>query len=132
MTEHGTYAGGLLGPILVTGVGLGLLFVPLPLVALARVAEADSGVASSLLNAGRQVGGSIGLAVLGTVAWTVVANSARAQAAAARTASRHAAYQHALAAGFDRAFLVAAGIALLILVVAIAAIRVRRADLSGS
>ena len=79
-----------------------------------------------------QIGGSIGLAVLGTVAWTVVANGARARAAAARTASRQAAYQHALAAGFDRAFLVAAGIALLILVAAIAAIRVRRADLSGS
>jgi hypothetical protein len=38
----------------------------------------------------------------------------------------------ALAAGFDRAFLVAAGIALLILVVAVAMIRVRRADLSGA
>jgi EmrB/QacA subfamily drug resistance transporter len=130
VTEHGTYAGGLLGPILVTGAGFGLLIVPLPLVALARVGDADSGVASSLLNAGRQVGGSVGLAVLGTVAWTVVASSAHA--AAARTASRQAAYQHALAAGFDRAFLVAAGIALLILVVAIAAIRVHRTDLSGS
>ena len=76
MTEHGTYAGGLLGPILVTGAGLGLLFVPLSLISLARVAEQDSGVASSLLNTGRQVGGSIGLAVLGSVAWTVVADSA--------------------------------------------------------
>src|SRR6516225_9411700 len=132
MTEHGTYAGGLLGPSLVTGAGLGLLFVPLPLVALAGVGEADSGVAASLPNVGRQVGGSIGLAVLGTVAWTVVADSAGRQAAAARTTARQAAYQHALAAGFDRAFLTAAGIALLVLVVAIAAIRVRRTDLSGS
>ena len=132
MTEHGTYAGGLLGPSLMTGAGLGLLFVPLPLVALTHVGEADSGVASSLLNVGRQVGGSIGLAVLGTVAWTVVAGGARVQAAAAPAASRQAAYQHALAAGFDRAFLVAAGIALLILVIAIAAIRVRRADLNGA
>ncbi len=81
LTEHGTYAGGLLGPVLVIGAGLGLLFVPLSLVALSGVAEADSGVASSLLNTGRQVGGSIGLAVLGTVAWTVVAEHAlRAQA----------------------------------------------------
>ena len=91
-----------------------------------------------MLNAGRQVGGSIGLAVLGTVAWTVVADSARAQAAAAARAAApmpaatwRAAYQHALAAGFDRAFLVAAAIAVLILVVAIATIRVRRADLAG-
>jgi predicted MFS family arabinose efflux permease len=125
LSEHSTYAGGLLGPMLVIGAGLGLLFVPLPLVALARVDESDSGVAASLLNVGRQVGGSIGLAVLGTVAWTVVANGAR-------TAATRAAYQHALAVGFDRAFLVAAGIAVLILVVAIAAIRVRRCDLSGS
>jgi hypothetical protein len=132
LTEHGTYASGLLGPTLMTGAGVGLLFVPLPLVALARVAEADSGVASSLLNVGRQVGGSIGLAVLGTVAWTVIADGARAHVAAARTAARQAAYRHALAVGFDRAFLVASGIALLIGVVAIAAIRVRRADLTGS
>jgi EmrB/QacA subfamily drug resistance transporter len=133
LTEHGTFATGLLGPSLVTGAGLGLLFVPLPLVALARVDEADSGVAASLLNVGRQVGGSIGLAVLGTVAWTVVADSARAHAAviAASAGGRQAAYQQALATGFDRAFLVAAGLALLILVVAIAMIRVRPADLSG-
>ena len=71
------------------------------------VAEADSGVAASLLNAGRQIGGSIGLAVLGTVAWTVVADTARADA------WRAAAYRHALTAGFDRAFLVSAAIAAL-------------------
>jgi EmrB/QacA subfamily drug resistance transporter len=135
MTEHGTYAGDLLGAALTVGVGLGLLFVPLSLVALARVGEADTGVASSLLNAGRQVGAAIGLAVLGTVAWTVVANGARAHAAAGpatRTAVAQAAYRHALAAGFDRAFLVGAGIAVLLLVIAIVAIRVRRADLNGS
>ena len=135
MTEHGTYAGELLGAALTIGVGLGLLFVSLSLVALARVGEADTGVASSLLNAGRQVGAAIGLAVLGTVAWTVVANGARAHAVAGpttRTAVAQAAYRHALAAGFDRAFLVGAGIAVLLLVIAIVAIRVRRADLNGS
>jgi EmrB/QacA subfamily drug resistance transporter len=131
LTEHGSYASGLLGPMLVAGAGLGLLFVPLPLVALVGVGERDSGVASSLVNAGRQVGGSIGLAVLGTVAWTVVADTARAHAATATTAARQAAYQHALTVGFDRAFLVAAGIAVLLVLVTLAAIRVRRADLNG-
>ncbi len=98
------------------------------------MADADSGVASSLLNAGRQVGGSIGLAVLGSVAWTVVADHARTAAgsrAASSPAAWRTAYQHALAAGFDRAFLVAAGIAMLLLVTAIATIRVRPADLAG-
>ena len=74
----------------------------------------------------------------GTVAWTVVANSARAQAAAAARAGDRgeavlaAAYRHALASGFDRAFLVAAGIALLIILTAITAIRIPRAGLTGA
>jgi EmrB/QacA subfamily drug resistance transporter len=138
VTEHGTYAGGLLGPGLVVGAAFGLLIVPVMLVGLSRVPEADAGAAGGLLNAGRQIGGSLGLAVLGTVAWTVVADTARAQAASARAASpaltarwRAAAYQHALAVGFDRAFLVAAAIAVLILLVTITAIRVRRGDLAG-
>jgi hypothetical protein len=41
-------------------------------------------------------------------------------------------YQHALTAGFSRAFLVAAGIGLLALLIAIATIRVRRQDLAGA
>jgi EmrB/QacA subfamily drug resistance transporter len=140
VTTHGTYAGELLGPALTIAAGLGLLFLPLSLVSLAGVADADSGAASSLLNVGRQVGASIGLALLGTVAWTVVANSAHAAAAgggrsavpvplARAAASLRAAHQHALTAGFDRAFLIAAGIALLMLVAAIAMIRSSRAGL---
>jgi EmrB/QacA subfamily drug resistance transporter len=121
LTEHAAFVAGMLGPTVAIGAGVGLLMVPLQLVALARVPDGDAGAAASLLNVGRQVGGSIGLAVLGTVAWTVVADRARTQAA----------YQHALAAGFDRAFEVAAGIAVLIVVVAISAIRIRRADLAG-
>ncbi|HEY5396938.1 MAG TPA: MFS transporter, partial [Trebonia sp.] len=132
MTEHGTYAGDLLGAGLVLGIGFGLLIVPLQLLALTRVPEADSGAAASLLNAGRQVGGAIGLAVLGTVGWTVVADNARGRGAVAVASSASAAYRHALAVGFDRAFLVGAGIAVLILLVAVLTIRIRRADLAGS
>lgn len=122
MTENSGYVGGLLGPILVTSAGLGLVFVPLPLVALDGVADADSGVASSVLNAGRQIGGAVGLAVLSTVAWTAVADSART----------HGAYRHALVVGFDRAFAVGAGIAALTLLITIIMIRTRRTGPSGA
>ena len=129
MAENGTYAGDLLGAGLVLGIGFGLLIVPLQLLSLTRVDEADSGVAASLLNAGRQVGGAIGLAVLGTVGWTVVADNARGHGAASVASE---VYRHALVVGFDRAFLVGAGIAVLILLIAVTMIRIRRADLAGS
>jgi hypothetical protein len=140
--EHSSYAGAVLGPMLVIAVGFGLLFVPLTLVAMSRVADEETGVAASLRNTSQQVGGSIGLAVFGTVAWTVVANSVHAQAARAAAAAARAGYparpsqaavtaiyHHALAAGFSRAFLVASGVMLLGLIIAIVAIRVQRTDL---
>src|SRR5262249_9860356 len=84
----------------------------------ARVADGRLDVTSHLLRTGQQVGGSTGLAVLGTVARTVVANSVHTQAArTAAIAARAghpirpdgqqlaAAYHHALATGFARAFL---------------------------
>jgi hypothetical protein len=142
--EHSSYAGGVLGPMLVIATGLGLLFVPLTLVAMSRVRDEESGIASSLRNTGQQVGGAIGLAVLGTVAWTAVANSIRADTAHAAAAAQAghpprpsqaaltAIYHHALATGFSRGFLVAAGTMLLALVITIVAIRVRRAELTGT
>ncbi len=90
ISEHTTYASGLLGPMLVTSAGLGMLFVPLSLVALTRVRGEDSGVASSLLNTGQQVGGAIGLAVLGTVTWTAVSNSVKHQVSQAAAAAARA------------------------------------------
>ena len=146
VTEHSTYAGGLLGPMMLTATGLGLIFVPLSLIALTKVATNDTGVASSLLNTGQQVGGALGLAVLGTVAWSAVANSlhsqAAAAAAAAKTATVHlsaaqaaalqkAATNHALATGFSKGYVVAAGIMLLALIITLITIRVTREDLAG-
>jgi hypothetical protein len=130
---------------MVTAAGLGMLFMPITLVALSKVEDRDAGLASSLLNTGQQVGGAIGLALLGTVAWTVVSNSIHHQAtalAAAAAKTGHAVhatggqlpkaiYDHALAMGFSRGFLVSAGIALIALVVTLAAIRVKKEDLAG-
>jgi hypothetical protein len=111
------------------------------LVSLTKVRENDTGVASSLFNVGQQVGGSIGLAILGTVAWSAVATSVRSgtASAAAKTAGHPltAAVQkqitgHALATGFSQAFLVSAAIGLLALIITLAAVRVTRQDLSGA
>ena len=147
ISVHTTYLAGLLGPSLVTGAGLGMLFVPLSLVVLTGVRDQDSGLASSLLNTGQQVGGAIGLAALGTVAWTTVANSARSQIATAGrgrgqlrppacqakpgTPLPASIYHNALAAGISRGLLAASGIALVALIIAAMTIRVRREDLTG-
>jgi EmrB/QacA subfamily drug resistance transporter len=143
ITEHSTFAGGMLGPELVLGAGLGMVFVLMVLVGLTRVRNDDAGVASSLVNVGQQVGGSIGLAILGTVAWSAVADSVRSQTAAAvragvrATGARAAAlqtqiYHHALATGFSRGYLVSAGVLALAAFIALTVIRVRRQDLAGA
>src|SRR5262249_44189226 len=145
ITENSHYASGLLGPMLVTALGMGLTFVPLSLVALSRVADNDAGVASSLLNTGQQVGGSIRLASRGTVAWRPVSNSLHSQAAAAAAAAKHATghisaakqaalehamSNHALATGFSKGYVVSAGIAALALIITLVAIRVKKSDLA--
>jgi EmrB/QacA subfamily drug resistance transporter len=127
ISEASTYAGGLLGPLMLTGLGLGLTFVPLSLVALAKVPHEDTGVAASLLSTGQQVGGAIGLAILGTVAWSAVASNTRSAVAAHGThpaaAVQTALGNHALAYGFGRGYLVAAGIAVLAVIIALVLIR---------
>jgi EmrB/QacA subfamily drug resistance transporter len=152
INEHSHYTSGLLGPEIVTAAGLGMLFMPVTLVALAKVSDREAGLASSLPNVGQQVGGAIGLAVLGTVAWTVVANTAQHSAEAAKAAAATAAraghpvhlsaaqlkaaqtaiYDHALSTGFSRGFLVSAGIMVLALIVGLITIRLKAADLAGA
>ncbi len=143
-----SYVSGLLFPMLVTSVGLGMLFVPLSLVALTKVRPDDAGVASSLLNAGQQVGGAIGLAALGTVTWTVVSHSIKSQMSAAAAAAAKAGtplpapkpgapvpaavLHQALAAGISRGFVVAAGISALALIITIVTITLRREDIAAT
>jgi predicted MFS family arabinose efflux permease len=143
INENSHYVSGLLGPMLVTALGMGLIFVPLSLVSLSKVADSDAGVASSLLNVGQQVGGSIGLAILGTVAWSAVATSIHSQVAAAakhvaghlsaaqQAAATRAITDHAYSVGFSKGYVVSAGIAVLGLLITVLAIRVKRDDLSG-
>ena len=92
---HSGYLTGVLGPTLLIAVGIGLTFPTLMAAATADVPEGDAGIVGGLANTASQVGGSIGLAVLATVAG---GGSSRA----------------ALAAGYELVFLTAAGLALAI------------------
>jgi len=69
-----TYAGTILPSLLLVALGMGMTFVSLTSAAVARVEHEDAGMASALLNAGQQVGGALGLAVLTAVSSTRTAN----------------------------------------------------------
>ncbi len=56
------------GALVITGLGLGLTFVPMTIAATADVPLHQAGLASGLINTTRQVGGAVGLAVMATIA----------------------------------------------------------------
>jgi len=65
---HSGYASALLGPLMVTGVGMGLVFGAAANTGTFGVAPHDAGIASASANTGQQLGGSIGTALLNTIA----------------------------------------------------------------
>jgi MFS family permease len=64
---HSTYAGGVLGPLFLLGVGTGLTFAPAIATATAGITGKDAGVASAMVNTTQQIGGAIGTAALSTI-----------------------------------------------------------------
>src|SRR5580693_6597522 len=122
-----SYAGHVLGPFIIAAFGLSLVSVPFVALGLRRVRPADSGEAAGVVNVAPLVGGSVGIAALGTVAWTTAAHQIHVTGAGGAAAT----YRHALATGFGRAFLAAAGVALAIAILAVALIRVRATGPAG-
>jgi predicted MFS family arabinose efflux permease len=61
------YVSGALGPMLLFGLGAGLVFLPLTVTILSGVRREDSGAASGVLQTTQQVGGALGMAVLVSV-----------------------------------------------------------------
>jgi EmrB/QacA subfamily drug resistance transporter len=74
LTVDSGYTTHLLPYILLLSIGMGLIFVPLTLTAVSGVAAEDSGVGSAVLNTVQQIGGAIGLALLGTISTTAINN----------------------------------------------------------
>jgi EmrB/QacA subfamily drug resistance transporter len=68
LTVDSSYVGHVLPSIVLIAIGMGSIFVPITLAAVAEIDRQDTGIASAMLNVGQQVGGTIGLASLVTVA----------------------------------------------------------------
>jgi EmrB/QacA subfamily drug resistance transporter len=68
----GDYAADVLPSLILLGLGMGTLFSIAMSISTLRVREADAGVASATVNTVQQVGGSIGTALLNTIASTTI------------------------------------------------------------
>ncbi|WP_405654799.1 MFS transporter [Streptomyces sp. NBC_00019] len=140
-----SYVGGVLGPMLLFGFGMGLNFVTLTVTAVSGVASHEAGAASALLNTTQQVGGALGLSILTTVFGSASRDEATKQvasfmaqatpeqkAAFAKTHQLPAPWSHeVLAHGISTAFIPAAAMAILALGVAAVVVRVRKSDLEA-
>jgi len=71
---HSAYVTTVLPAEVMVSLGMGMSFVPMSSTALIGVGAADAGVASALVNATQQTGGSLGAALINTIATTVAAS----------------------------------------------------------
>ncbi|MFE9492213.1 MFS transporter [Streptomyces sp. NPDC006641] len=68
ISPGGGFLTDVLGPCIVSGVGVGLVLAPVAAAATTGVASREAGMASGLFNSSRQLGGCVGLAALATIA----------------------------------------------------------------
>ena len=103
---------------------MGLIFVPLSAVSLFGVGNHDAGVASAVLNTSQQIGGSIGLAFLNTIA---------ASATTAYIVSNHlpGPTADALVDGFHVAYLWSIGILALAGIIWVVLVRMTKEDMKA-
>lgn len=115
ITPGSTYWPDLLPALVVISIGMACTFVPVSVVALHGIDGDDSGIASAVINTSQQVGGSLGTALMNTVAVTAAATFLAANPEIGDPA--------ALTHGYTRAFLV--GAALLVIAAVIVALLIR-------
>jgi hypothetical protein len=120
------YWSGVFGPMLLIGLGMGLVFVPLTTASLAGVPAADSGAASGLVNMLQLVGGSLGLSVLVAVYGTASRHAASHPLAGLNPNTAFVQSQYALTHGIAAAFGFAAILNVCSLLVIITMIRTKR------
>src|SRR6266487_676948 len=111
---HGSYVADLLSGLFPVSIGMGLTFVPITLLGTSGVDAKDAGLASGLFNTAQQVGGSLGLAVLATLAASHSASVLGGATSPAAQASAQVAGYH-VAFGGAAIVLAAGGLLLLVL-----------------
>jgi len=107
-----TYWTGACGGGILATFGMGLAFTPIALLATGGLPPEEAGLASGLVNCSRQIGASIGLAALTTVAASRTAAYLSHAASGQRPRYGNDVVAAALTAGFARAFLIAAVVVL--------------------
>jgi EmrB/QacA subfamily drug resistance transporter len=117
---HSSYATAIRPPMVILGVGMGLVFSTAISNGTLGVQPADAGVASATVSASQQIGGSIGVALLSTLAASAVTSYIGAQRSTAVLAA------HAAVHGYTTAFTWAAGIFVLGAVLALTLFTARK------
>jgi EmrB/QacA subfamily drug resistance transporter len=107
---HTGYATGVVGPIILAALGMGMVIAPSISTGTFGVAPQDAGVASATVTVGQQLGASLGTSLLNTIFAAAVTSYLAANLASARIIGRHALSGLALAHGYDTAFWWTAGI----------------------
>ena len=107
---HAGYAAGVLGPLILVGIGLGMVIAPAINTGTFGVARQDAGVASATVSVGQQLGASVGTSLLNTIFAAAVTSYIAAHLASARLIGRPALTGLALVHGYDTAFWWTAGI----------------------
>jgi MFS family permease len=104
LSPHTGYAAGVLGPLILAGIGLGMVIASGINTGTFGVAPQDAGVAAATVTVGQMLGGSVGTSLLNTIFAGAVASYVTAHLAAARLIGRQALTGLALAHGYDTAF----------------------------
>ena len=105
ITPDTSYIGYVLPALLIMSSGMALVFIPLTSTSLHNVSNHDTGVASAMVNTSQQIGGSLGTALLNTVAATATASYATAHSSLGKLV-----HPFAMTHGFTIAFKFSAGL----------------------
>ena len=113
---HSSYLTHVLPSIVIISLGMGLVFVPLSSTALIGIDEHDAGVASALVNTTQQVGGSLGTALLNTVAATATTTYLGSHSTTAAVTAAAVVHGYSVAFTVSAVLLGAGAIAALVLI----------------